>query len=153
MKKRMFFAALFLALALFGQSAGTQPTIQPTIVAANQVQVQVTPAPAYIGLVVTDAAGNLHPALTLNLTVSQNAGVYTVTGVQAAPVTPVRNEVPAASATAGSWTLAHTPTATGATCWRNGVHQSPSLDYTLSGNVITSSWWMTTDVLACDYAY
>jgi hypothetical protein len=56
-----------------------------------------------------------------------------------------------------AWTLAHTPSAIGATCWYNGNHQSPGgIDYTLNGNVISSVYWNPTDLTAspaCDYQY
>jgi hypothetical protein len=69
------------------------------------------------------------------------------------PAAPVRNEVPAAGATPGTWTLQAAP-AYGAQCYRNGLRQSPTppvIDYTLTGNVIASPFWQPGDTLLCDY--
>jgi hypothetical protein len=77
-----------------------------------------------------------------------------------APFLAVHNEVPVASGfvpTTTTWTLAHAPVA-GASCYKNGQHQEPGLDYTLAGNVITSESWRAGDVnnvvtLLCDYEW
>ncbi len=65
--------------------------------------------------------------------------------------TMVRNEAPAYQGNA-IWNLSHTPTLAGATCWRNGLHQDPGNDYTLSGLVLTSAYWVPgDDQIRCDY--
>jgi hypothetical protein len=65
--------------------------------------------------------------------------------------TPVRNEMPRLQPD-GSWELAHTPVA-GASCYRNGLRQAPTVDYTLTGRVITSPFWHSGDVIVCDYEW
>jgi hypothetical protein len=58
---------------------------------------------------------------------------------------------------ASSWTLNTTPlNNTVPELIRNGVVQTPSLDYTISGNVINLIYplaWDATDVITCRYFY
>lgn len=71
---------------------------------------------------------------------------------QIANYTAVRNEVPAAGAAAGTWTLAAAPVA-GVACYRNGLRQAPGNDYTLVTSTISSLWWLPGDSLLCDYEH
>jgi hypothetical protein len=94
---------------------------------------------------VRDPSGTAHLAVEPNLA--------SLAGVQL--VVPVHGEIPAPSAPGGTsliWTLFHTPVY-GATCFRNGVLQTPGSDYTIAGNVITAPAWKQGDILLCDFEH
>lgn len=52
----------------------------------------------------------------------------------------------------GTYTLANTPTAGSLHVYKNGVSMQPSIDYTLSGAVVTSlAAYDATDIFTADY--
>lgn len=125
------------------------PATNATEVESIQVRFPVLNSP-YLVAVSTD--GQLHQVvLPSTVTLSAQPGGGVLLSLAASGSTLVRNEVPVAGTAAGTWTLLRAPTSAGATCWENGVHQSPGLDYTLAGNIISSASWAAGDVLACDY--
>lgn len=66
--------------------------------------------------------------------------------------TPVVGEAPAGSGTA--FTLAHSPIAGSVALYRNGVRQSTSGDYTISGaNITLGSSLQAGESLTSDYRY
>lgn len=130
------------------------PATNTTEVESIQVHFPVlnSPCPNSPCLVAVSTDGQLHQVvLPSTVTLSAQPGGSFLLSLAASGSTLVRNEVPVAGTAAGTWTLLRAPTSAGATCWENGVHQSPGLDYTLAGNIITSASWAEGDVLACDY--
>ena len=65
--------------------------------------------------------------------------------------TQVLNEVVSGSGT--SWTLAHTPNATGIALYANGQRLAPTVDYTLSVAAITTVLSWSAGTLLADYQY
>lgn len=63
----------------------------------------------------------------------------------------VTGEIPAWHPSLGYWQISHAPIAIA--CYRNGLRQITGSDFSISGTVITSKFWQSTDTLICDYSY
>ncbi len=141
--------ARFAPLVLFGgalaQTTAPPPAAPP--VTRLSAYYLLPGATAYVwASIVLDAP----LALALDATGQAHLGFAQPYTITITPARIVRNEIPAPSDR--GWTLQHPPLF-GATCWRNGVHQSPGVDYTLAGTLLTSATWTAGDVLACDYEW
>jgi len=73
-----------------------------------------------------------------------------------APPAPIRfaSVRPFATAT-NTWTVPQVPLLNSLSCYLNGLYQSETLDYTLSGRTITSAYWSkgASPTLTCKYSY
>lgn len=70
---------------------------------------------------------------------------------QALPPLTVTGEIPAWHPAYSYWTVSQSPLAIA--CYRNGLRQISGVDFTISGKIISSHVWQSTDKLVCDYSY
>lgn len=119
--------------------SGFNPGLDTYTAARDQDRVAIA-----TGLSNTDATQ------TLPLLIDGITGRVLVTGGSSSG-TAVNNEVVAGSGT--SWTLAHTPISGTLMLYANGQRSTPTVDYSLSGETITTiGSWAAGSVLA-DYMY
>lgn len=126
----------------------------PTLISAqSKVTLKQIAAPSGISgpqVVIVDSTG-VHAATVVGFTLVKNSdGTYTLTAGTVARES--NNEIPTIKPD-GSFTVANPPLSGTLKCYRNGLYQTPLVDYTVVGPVISSNYWNPDDILVCNYKW